>query len=102
MPAGLVHGFCVLSETALFTYKCTEFYSPWDERGILWSDPNIGIEWPINDPLLSDKDEEYPRFKDLNPDHLPPFIDQQVLELSKNWNGDNIPHCTKEEHFDRL
>ena len=76
VPEGFAHGFCVLSETALFTYKCTDFYSPSDERGIRWSDPDIGIEWPINDPLLSDKDEEYPRFKDLKPEHLPPFIDQ--------------------------
>jgi len=65
-----------LSETALFSYKCTEFYTSADERGILWSDPDIGIEWPINDPLLSKKDEKYPYFKDLNPEHLPPFIVQ--------------------------
>ena len=76
IPAGFAHGFLVLSETALFSYKCTDFYSPTHERGILWSDPNIGIEWPINNPLLSDKDEKYPRFKDLNPEYLPPFIDQ--------------------------
>ena len=76
IPAGFAHGFCVLSETALFSYKCTEFYSPSDERGVLWSDPVIGIEWPINDPLLSDKDEKYPRFNDLNSENLPPFISQ--------------------------
>lgn len=76
IPEGFAHGFCVLSETALFTYKCTDFYTPADERGILWSDPNIGIEWPINDPLLSDKDEKYPPFKDLSTDYLPPFINQ--------------------------
>ena len=60
----------------LFSYKCTEFYSPSDERGVLWSGPDIGIEWPINNPLLADKDEKYPPFKDSNPEHLPPFIDQ--------------------------
>jgi dTDP-4-dehydrorhamnose 3,5-epimerase len=76
IPVGFAHGFCVLSETALFSYKCTEFYSPADERGILWSDPDIGIEWPVKDPLLSDKDEKYPRFKDLNSENLPPYINQ--------------------------
>ena len=73
IPAGFAHGFCVLSETALFSYKCTEFYSPADERGILWSDPEIGIEWPINDPLLSDNDAQHPCLKDVNPERLPPF-----------------------------
>jgi dTDP-4-dehydrorhamnose 3,5-epimerase len=76
IPEGFAHGFCVLSETALFTYKCTEFYSPADERGVLWSDPDIGIEWPVNKPLLSDKDEKYPCFKDFNSGYLPPFINQ--------------------------
>jgi dTDP-4-dehydrorhamnose 3,5-epimerase len=76
IPEGFAHGFCVLSETALFTYKCTEFYSPADERGILWSNPDIGIEWPINRPLLSVKDEKYPYFNDLKPEYLPLFINQ--------------------------
>jgi dTDP-4-dehydrorhamnose 3,5-epimerase len=76
IPTGFAHGFCVLSETALFSYKCTDLYSPSEERGILWSDPSIGIEWPINDPHLSDKDEKYPPFKDLNPAYLPPFNTQ--------------------------
>ena len=76
IPAGFAHGFCVLSETALFSYKCTEFYTPADERGILWSDQDIGIEWPINDPILSDKDEKFLCVKDLNPVYFPPFIDQ--------------------------
>lgn len=53
---GFAHGFCVLSETAEFLYKCTDFYSPSDERGILWNDPDVGIEWPLDAPILSDKD----------------------------------------------
>ena len=56
VPEGFAHGFCVLSETAEFLYKCTDFYSPADERGILWNDPEIDIEWGIETPLLSDKD----------------------------------------------
>ena len=57
IPPGFAHGFVVLSETALFSYKCTKYYSPKDEKTILWNDPEIGIEWPITDGLqLSVKD----------------------------------------------
>ena len=68
-PAGFAHGYCVLSDTAVFTYKCSDYYSPGSEKGILWSDPDIGIDWPIKDPVLSDKDKAYPRLRDL-PDAL--------------------------------
>ena len=53
VPEGFAHGFCVLSETALFMYKCSDLYAPDCEGGILWSDPDIGIEWPVESPLLS-------------------------------------------------
>jgi len=56
IPAGFAHGFVVLSETALFHYKCTEFYSPKDEMAIRWDDPDIGIAWPLKEPLLSERD----------------------------------------------
>ncbi|MGP3592557.1 dTDP-4-dehydrorhamnose 3,5-epimerase [Vagococcus sp. WN89Y] len=56
IPPGFAHGFCVLSDFADFHYKCTEFYDPSDETGIIWNDPDIGIEWPITAPLLSEKD----------------------------------------------
>ncbi|MDQ4428546.1 dTDP-4-dehydrorhamnose 3,5-epimerase [Yokenella regensburgei] len=56
VPPGFAHGFCVLSEYADFHYKCTDFYDPSDEGGIIWNDPDIGIEWPVTSPLLSDKD----------------------------------------------
>ena len=56
IPPGFAHGFVVLSETALFQYKCTEFYSPKDEMAIRWDDPDIGIEWPVEQPLLSERD----------------------------------------------
>ncbi len=65
IPAGFAHGFCVLSESALFLYKCSDYYSPQRERGVLWNDPDIGIEWPIADPILSEKDKTLPRLKDL-------------------------------------
>lgn len=56
VPPGFAHGFCVLSEYADFHYKCTDFYDPKDEGGIIWNDPDIAIDWPITSPLLSEKD----------------------------------------------
>lgn len=63
---GFAHGFVVLSETAEFCYKVTDFYHPGDEGGIAWDDPDIGIDWPLKDNLiLSDKDKKWPGFKSL-------------------------------------
>jgi dTDP-4-dehydrorhamnose 3,5-epimerase len=59
VPPGFAHGYCVLSETAAVLYKCTDFYFPEDERGIVWNDPAVGIPWPIQEPLLSEKDRGY-------------------------------------------
>ncbi|HYO74703.1 MAG TPA: dTDP-4-dehydrorhamnose 3,5-epimerase [Archangium sp.] len=64
VPSGFAHGFCVLSESADFHYKCTDFYSPTTERGIAWNDPDLGIPWPVSSPLLSPKDAAAPRLKD--------------------------------------
>lgn len=60
VPPGFAHGFCVLSDRADFFYKCTEFYNPSTERSVLWNDPDLAIEWPIKDPVLSDKDAAAP------------------------------------------
>jgi dTDP-4-dehydrorhamnose 3,5-epimerase len=60
VPPGYAHGFCVLSDDADFLYKCTEYYQPGDEIGVLWNDPAIGIQWPVSNPLLSAKDEALP------------------------------------------
>ncbi|MBW1835952.1 MAG: dTDP-4-dehydrorhamnose 3,5-epimerase [Deltaproteobacteria bacterium] len=65
IPEGFAHGFCVLSETAHFLYKCTDFYTPDDEGGIIWSDPDIAIDWPIKKPIVSDKDKQFPRLYEL-------------------------------------
>jgi len=67
IPEGFAHGFYVMSETAIFAYKCTDFYHPGDEGGMLWSDPEIGVQWPIEEGtelIISDKDTKWLGFKD--------------------------------------
>ncbi len=73
IPPGFAHGFCVLSEKVDFVYKCTDFYYSDDQYGIRWSDPGIGIKWPVTDPVLSDKDSSLPFLKDIPEEHLPEF-----------------------------
>jgi dTDP-4-dehydrorhamnose 3,5-epimerase len=73
IPPGFAHGFCVLSEAAGFAYKCTAFYAPEDEGGIIWNDPDIAIRWPIKSPLLSGKDQGFKGLADLPPDRLPRY-----------------------------
>ena len=73
IPRGFAHGFCVLSATALFAYKCSDFYAPDCDRGVQWSDPGLGIAWPIEDPLLSAKDQGLPLLKDIPPERLPVY-----------------------------
>jgi len=63
IPPGFAHGFCALTDWADLVYKCTTFYDASSDRGIAWNDPDIGIEWPIADPLLSPKDAAAPRLK---------------------------------------
>ena len=70
VPCGFAHGFCVLSETALFQYKCSDKYSPESEHGIMWNDPTLAIPWPVHEPLISDKDKMHPRFIELTNDLL--------------------------------
>ncbi len=65
VPPGLAHGFVVLSDLADFEYKCTDYYNPSNEGCLIWNDPDIGIEWPIDNPQLSDKDKIGKAFKDL-------------------------------------
>ncbi len=73
IPAGFAHGFCVLSESALFAYKCTGVYAPEDEITVRWNDPEIGIAWPVAEPILSDKDAAAPCLREIDPDRLPPY-----------------------------
>ncbi|MBQ8814174.1 MAG: dTDP-4-dehydrorhamnose 3,5-epimerase [Lachnospiraceae bacterium] len=67
IPEGFAHGFVVLSDEAVFAYKCTDFYHPGDEGGIIWNDPEIGVEWPIPEDMkliMSDKDVKWGGLKD--------------------------------------
>lgn len=70
IPEGFAHGFCVLSDSAHVTYKCSDYYYPDDEGGILWSDPTIGIDWPLNNPIISDKDNQLPCITEVSPQDL--------------------------------
>jgi dTDP-4-dehydrorhamnose 3,5-epimerase len=65
LPPGLAHGFVVLSDVADFEYKCTDYYNPANEGCLLWNDPALGIEWPLENPLLSEKDKIGKLFKEL-------------------------------------
>lgn len=65
VPPGFVHGFCVVSAVAEVLYKCTALYDPGDEIGVIWNDPEIGIDWGIREPLLSEKDRRLPTLRAL-------------------------------------
>ncbi|UTM03729.1 dTDP-4-dehydrorhamnose 3,5-epimerase [Alcaligenes sp. NLF5-7] len=65
IPPGYAHGFCVLSDVADFTYKCTDYYQPEDEGGLAWDCAKVAIDWPITSPKLSEKDKHYPSLSEL-------------------------------------
>ncbi len=73
IPEGFAHGFLVLSEIAIFAYKCTALYSAEDDRSVRWNDPAIGIEWPSKEPVLSPKDANAPLLAELREGDLPDF-----------------------------
>lgn len=73
IPEGFAHGFCVLGEYADFMYKCSSFFDPEDDRGILWCDPQIGIEWKVHQPVVSEKDRALPCLKDVAEELLPVY-----------------------------
>ncbi|MEV8521837.1 dTDP-4-dehydrorhamnose 3,5-epimerase [Dyella marensis] len=71
IPEGFAHGFCVVSDYATFSYQCTALYDAKADAGVLWNDPAIGIDWPIAEPQLSDKDLKAPLLKDVPEHRLP-------------------------------
>lgn len=73
IPEGFAHGFCVVSEVALFTYQCTTLYDAQADAAVRWNDASIGIDWPVSNALLSEKDAVAPLLADLAPDRLPIF-----------------------------
>lgn len=73
IPEGFAHGFCVLSERATFTYQCTTLYDGAADAAICWNDAQIGVDWPISQPLISDKDAKAPLLANVPVDRLPTF-----------------------------
>jgi dTDP-4-dehydrorhamnose 3,5-epimerase len=65
IPPGYAHGFVVLSEVADFEYKCTDYYVPASEVGVIWNDPDVGIDWPVSNPILSPKDLKLPTLAEI-------------------------------------
>ncbi len=73
VPPGFAHGYLVLSQTAEFLYKCSDFYHPEHERGVVWNDPNVGIDWGISTPILSDKDRRNPTLSGIARNEFPEY-----------------------------
>jgi dTDP-4-dehydrorhamnose 3,5-epimerase len=74
IPEGFAHGFSVLSPQAVFCYKCSAYYDRPSERGIIWNDPELAIDWQISDPIVSDKDQAYPKLSEVPIYELPKFL----------------------------
>ena len=87
VPPGCAHGFCVTSDRASFLYKCTDYYAPGDERGIIWNDPALAISWPVATPILSAKDRSrtnpWPRWRSGVAD--PVILDRRGRDDDRPW-----------------
>jgi dTDP-4-dehydrorhamnose 3,5-epimerase len=70
IPKGFAHGFSVLSDHALVYYKCSDYYYPEGERGLLWNDPDLGIDWKVDDPIISEKDRHQPHLNEISNEDL--------------------------------
>ena len=79
VPPGFAHGFAVLSDECDFLYQVTDYYHPASEQGIAWNDPALGIEWPLEDVLLSEKDKLHPLLAKQDPDKLPVYSGERIL-----------------------
>ncbi len=81
MVPGFAHGFCVLSDWADVHYKVSRKYDAHDEGGLLWNDPDVGIHWPLSEPVITSRDESYSRLRDLSLErlpHQPPIVDRDL------------------------
>jgi dTDP-4-dehydrorhamnose 3,5-epimerase len=79
IPEGFAHGFCVLSPSADVIYKCSNFYDPSDDRGLLWNDPDVAIKWPESNPVVSDKDRNLPALAKIAAHRLPVLNPKDAL-----------------------
>jgi dTDP-4-dehydrorhamnose 3,5-epimerase len=73
VPKGFAHGFVALTDSVHFLYKCSDYYQAGDEYGLLWNDPELGIDWGIADPLISDKDNKLPTLASIEREKLPKY-----------------------------
>jgi dTDP-4-dehydrorhamnose 3,5-epimerase len=73
IPAGFAHGFVARTDSVQFLYKCSDFYDPGDEHGIIWNDPHLAISWSFSNPLISEKDAKYPSLSAMKPEFLPRY-----------------------------
>lgn len=71
LPPGVAHGFCTLGEENEILYKCTDYHFPEDEAGVLWNDPDLGIQWPLANPVINPRDAAFPKLKNIDPACLP-------------------------------
>ena len=76
IPVGFAHGFLTLTDTVQFLYKCSDFYEPKDEHGILWSDPDINVPWEITNPIISERDAKSPKLSQIPPGLLPRYSEK--------------------------
>lgn len=89
IPEGFAHGFCATTDEAIVIYKCSDYYSPKDERGIRWDDPALNIEWPVELPMLSEKDWGYPFLNGVPPHDLPIYEDDNLARRCKDAENGN-------------
>ena len=82
IPPGFAHGFCAMSDVAEIEYKCTDVYVPSDDRGIVWSDPELDIEWPVTRPILSDRDRGLPKLSSAH-GNLPQYVAPSASHAAK-------------------
>ena len=83
IPGGFAHGFVVLSERAEFLYKCSDFYVPEDERGVIWNDPTLKIAWKVESPILSRKDQQLPKLDEIPASELPQYEEAEAKPAAR-------------------